>query len=216
VYGGTASEEPELTGSIADVQSAANVLRKKGPVTTLCGANSPPSLSCDAEASRAAVLAGAADARVVLFSGHALGRGDPALASLGLGGVSALNLARPAGLERIWEHDLEHAILGADLLVLSACDTGTVDESVVTGGSGLARAGLVAGSRSVVSTSWSVDDRSSGELVTAFTGNYSAHQAPSPWYKAIALRDAQSVVRQRPGWSDPFYWAAFAVWGRPD
>ena len=33
---------------------------------------------------------------------------------------------------------------------------------------------------------------------------------------ADALRAAQAVVRSQPKWQDPYFWAGWVVWGRPE
>jgi CHAT domain-containing protein len=60
--------------------------------------------------------------------------------------------------------DLSHY----ELLTLSACSTnaGKLDE--YEGATGLARAGLFAGARAVLSTMWEVDDAAASELVAGF------------------------------------------------
>lgn len=98
--------------------------------------------------------------------------------------------------------EVTHLNLNADLVVLSACETGRGRRYAAEGVVGLARAFLYAGSRGVVCSLWGVDDAATAALMTDLYGGLGRGQAA-----ADALRDAKlSLIRQgRP----PFYWAAF-------
>ena len=129
---------------------------------------------------------------------------------------SGLMLApEPGGAEdgflQAWEV-FENLRIDADLVVLSACETGLGEERGGEGLIGLTRAFLYAGARNVVATSWSVADDSTARLVDAFYSALAAGAAPSE-----ALRQAQlSLLVSRPGEPDqshPFHWAAFGIIG---
>jgi CHAT domain-containing protein len=96
----------------------------------------------------------------------------------------------------------------ADLVVLSACDSGRGRAWRTEGATGLMRAFLMAGAQRVLCTLWKVDDRASRALVEAFYARWNAGASV-----ARALRGAQEEVRSRPGWEHPFYWAGWALWG---
>ena len=98
--------------------------------------------------------------------------------------------------------------LRADLVVLSACQTGL---GRITGDGiiGLARAFMVAGARTVVVSQWSVDDASTKELMVEF---YEQYLKPGT-DKATALQRAMQKVRSEPGREAPRYWAPFMVIG---
>jgi CHAT domain-containing protein len=72
----------------------------------------------------------------------------------------------------------------------------------------LTRAIHFAGARSVLSTLWSVDDRKTTQLMTAFYRNLRAGQS-----KDEALRSAQIEMLSSQGGEMPFYWAGFTVNG---
>ncbi|HYA28865.1 MAG TPA: CHAT domain-containing tetratricopeptide repeat protein [Acidobacteriota bacterium] len=97
--------------------------------------------------------------------------------------------------------------LKADLVVLSACETGlgkisNGDEIV-----GLTRAFIYAGTPSVITTLWKVNDRSSYELMHEFYANLRTAR------KSEALRQAQlKIMKEFP---QPFFWAAFGLTGEP-
>jgi CHAT domain-containing protein len=122
---------------------------------------------------------------------------------------SGLMLARDGendGLLRVSE--LYSMNLDAELVTLSACETGLgkIDngDDVV----GLTRGFLYAGARSIVATLWSVDDNATAELMKSF---YGAIQTTG---KRDALREAQ--IKTRAAFPHPFFWAAFQLIGRPD
>lgn len=93
----------------------------------------------------------------------------------------------------------------AQLVVLSACETGlgqlsTGDELV-----GLQRAFLYAGSPAVVTTLWKVDDRASFALMREFYDQLAKLDAGQ------ALQAAQRAAMKE--FPHPFAWAAFGLTG---
>ncbi|HZI86000.1 MAG TPA: CHAT domain-containing protein [Pyrinomonadaceae bacterium] len=96
-----------------------------------------------------------------------------------------------------------------DLVVLSACQTGLGKDVRGEGLLGLTRGFMYAGAASVVASLWKVDDESTAELMKQFYANL-LQKGMTP---AAALREAQNNIRQRPGWSAPYYWAAFTLQG---
>jgi CHAT domain-containing protein len=101
---------------------------------------------------------------------------------------------------------------GAELVVLSACETGLGEVADGEGVLGLRRAFALAGARSLVLSLWKVPDLETQRLMDAF---YGALATESP---ADALRAAQlkliGELRERGDAGHPFYWAAFVVSGR--
>ena len=103
---------------------------------------------------------------------------------------------------------LQHR-LRADLLVLSACESGQV--ASLGGGelAGLSQAFLQAGIRSLLVSLWKVKDLATASLMLAF---YKARQ--SKMDKALALRQAMSQLQQENAhWSHSHYWGAFILVG---
>ncbi|MGJ5676367.1 MAG: CHAT domain-containing protein [Nostochopsis sp.] len=96
--------------------------------------------------------------------------------------------------------------LNAELVVLSACNTG---EGKISGDGviGLSRSFISAGTESVVVSLWSVPDQPTSELMTEFY-----HQLMQTKDKAQSLRSAMlKLVKQYP--ETPKNWAAFTVIG---
>jgi CHAT domain-containing protein len=182
---------------------------------------------------------GLADADVPLRSSLALsdrGLPDP------LGGG-------PAG-EPVWtgrltaQQIVDGWALEADVVVLSACQTGLGRYELGEGYLGFAQALFLAGARSVVLSQWNVDDDATSLLMLRFYQNLLG-KGPGkrpPMNKAEALREAKewlrnlsakevkvAVERLPRGKSDkpvplrkeakpfahPYYWAAFVLIGDP-
>ena len=99
--------------------------------------------------------------------------------------------------------------LSADLVTLSACETGL--GSVLRGDDvlGLARGFLYAGSRNIVASLWEVDDDATAQLMKSFYQRLLAGTS-----RRQALREAQLALRK--DFPDPFFWAAFGLTGAGD
>jgi CHAT domain-containing protein len=106
-------------------------------------------------------------------------------------------------------HEIYDLNLRADLVVLSACQTGLGKEIKGEGIIGLTRGFMYAGARRVVASLWKVDDDATAELMKLFyEGMLKRGESPS-----AALRAAQLAVRKQPQWRSPFFWAAFTLQG---
>jgi len=117
---------------------------------------------------------------------------------------------RDNGILQAWEI-FEHLRIDADLVVLSACETGLGKEMGGEGLVGLTRAFEYAGARSVLASLWGVADETTAELMKRFYSYVKAGQT-----KDAALRRAQlELIRGAVGHqaSHPFYWAAFQLNG---
>lgn len=97
--------------------------------------------------------------------------------------------------------------MGAELVTLSACNTGV--NGVAPGDElcGLMRGFLHAGTPSLIVSLWAVHDRSTSELMQGFYARLRAGAA-----KREALRAAQLEVLERYG--HPYYWAPFVLMGK--
>ena len=105
--------------------------------------------------------------------------------------------------------------LDANIVVLSACDTGepvAVDPGqtgLPSGGdalSGFARAFIYAGARNVVVTHWPLSDAYAATFMTLFTGALKNGDSPS-----AALQKAQVASIASGDNADPFYWGPFTL-----
>jgi CHAT domain-containing protein len=106
--------------------------------------------------------------------------------------------------------DIYNLKLPAELVVLSACQTGLGKEIKGEGLIGLTRGFMYAGAPRVVASLWKVDDRATGELMKRFYQRMLGPEALSP---AGALRQAQLSIWKEKQWREPYYWAAFVLHG---
>lgn len=160
-----------------------------------------------------------ADARVVMFSTHGVFAADfpnadgclPDAALL----TSAADGATGLFLDSAQVLDLK---LDADLVVLSACDTGNPqavqpgETGLPSGGdalSGLARSFFYAGARSVLVSHWVLPDEDTVGVMTAF------FDAVARGVAAPEAMQAAQLAQIAAGKDDPLQWAAFAVVGAP-
>ncbi|MGB7297022.1 MAG: CHAT domain-containing protein [Candidatus Aminicenantales bacterium] len=97
--------------------------------------------------------------------------------------------------------------LNADLVVLSACQTGRGRLENAEGVIGLPRTFFFAGARSTISSLWKISDRSTSEIMPRFYRHLTDGKN-----KARALRLAKlELLRSKH--SHPFYWGAFVLNG---
>ena len=100
----------------------------------------------------------------------------------------------------------DNSLLNAELVVLSACDTGG-GKITEDGAMGLSRSLIAAGVPSVVVSLWKVPDKATTELMTEFYRNLYKEKLD----KAQALRQAMLMMfKNNP---DPKDWAAFTLIG---
>jgi len=162
----------------------------------------------DFAASRATVTgAGLDQYRIVHFATHGLINNlHPELSGIVLSLVD--EQGRPQnGFLRLYE--IYNLRLGADLVVLSACQTALGKEYRGEGLVGLTRGFMYAGAPRVVASLWQVDDRVTAELMKRFyQGMLGLGLRP-----AAALRAAQSSMWQDKRWQAPHNWAAFTFQG---
>ena len=98
--------------------------------------------------------------------------------------------------------------LNADLVVLSACDTGR-GEIKSDGVIGLSRSLITAGASSVIVSLWKIPDDSTSQLMSEFY-----RQWEKTGDKAASLRKAMLItMKTNP---KPIDWAAFTLIGEPE
>jgi CHAT domain-containing protein len=115
---------------------------------------------------------------------------------------------------RLEVHEVFGLELGADLVVLSACQTalGSGALADVPEGDdwvGLTRAFLHAGAARVAATLWAVEDESSADLMERF---YEARAMGHDDMQALAT--AQRSMLQRAATAHPFHWAGVVIVGQ--
>jgi CHAT domain-containing protein len=149
-----------------------------------------------AQATREALRSAAGEADVVHLACHAQFRADSPM-------FSALELADGA----LALHEAPQLGLRAQLVTLSACETGLSRLAPGNEAIGLVRGFLMSGVRTVVASSWAVDDAATSTLMRGFYRRLVGGQACA---EALAGAQRESA---RSG-AHPFHWAAFAPHGR--
>ena len=111
------------------------------------------------------------------------------------------------GFLQAWEIQSQFR-LRARLVVLSACDSAGGAELAGEANIGLTRALQAAGARTVVASRWTVEDTATKSLMVALHRGLGKQMACDE-----ALRQGMQAVAQKPDWSHPYFWAAFACLG---
>jgi CHAT domain-containing protein/tetratricopeptide (TPR) repeat protein len=165
-------------------------------------------LALDFRASRATALSpDLAGYRIVHFATHGIiDSRTPALSGLMLSRVGERGepLDGFLGLR-----DIYNLRLGADLVVLSGCETALGKEVRGEGLVGLTQAFLYTGARQVVASLWRIEDRATAELMSRFYRGLLVEGRPP----AAALRLAQLALRDDRRWRSPYYWSGFVLQG---
>ncbi|MGB0563947.1 MAG: CHAT domain-containing protein, partial [Spirulinaceae cyanobacterium] len=150
----------------------------------------------------------------VTISGNVTINGVPAQVAASREKVYVVELAGALALTPTRETDgfltsreIAQLDLAADLVVLSACDTG---QGRITGDGvvGLARSFMAAGADTVVVSLWSIPDAPTAELMVHFYQQLAAHGD-----KARALREA--MLATQAAYPHPMNWAGFTLVGSP-
>jgi CHAT domain-containing protein len=113
------------------------------------------------------------------------------------------------GLLEAWE--LLELRLRAELVILSACETGRGRVAPGEGIIGTMWALFVAGSKATLVSQWRVESVSTTELMTAFHRGL----ARGGGRKVDHLRRATLELLKNPRYAHPFYWAPFVLVGNP-
>jgi CHAT domain-containing protein len=152
---------------------------------------------------RQAVIDRAAKAKLIHLATHGL---------LGYGQNNALDIPGAIALTPtagdsgfLTAMEIAKLKLNADLVVLSACDTGrgTISGDGVLG---LSRSWMVAGAKNVLVSLWAVNDTSTSVLMEQFYGALAVESDP-----ALALRSA--ILKTMEQYPSPYDWAAFTLMG---
>ncbi len=162
----------------------------------------------DFQATRAAALRPELrNYRIIHFATHGLLNSEhPELSGLVFSLVNEKGQPQDGFLQL---QDIYNLDLPADLVVLSACETGLGKEINGEGLIGLTRGFMYAGATRVVASLWNVSDVGTSMLMAEFYRSMEKdHLTP-----AAALRAAQIHMWKQKRWSSPYYWAAFQIQG---
>jgi Uncharacterized protein conserved in bacteria len=168
----------------------------------------PAKAALDFDASRAAARdPDLSQYRVVHFATHGiLNSSHPELSGI------VLSLFNKQGRQQdgfLRLHEIYNLKLPAELVVLSACQTGLGKEIRGEGIVGLTRGFMYAGAARLIASLWKVDDGATAELMSRFYKHLLTEQKRP----AEALRMAQIEMYEKRLWRNPYYWAAFVLQG---
>ncbi|MFT5153899.1 MAG: pentatricopeptide repeat protein [Planctomycetota bacterium] len=102
--------------------------------------------------------------------------------------------------------------LRADLVTLSACETGLGEVFTGQGVVGLTQAFLIAGANAVSPSLWQVDDASTAELMV---DTYKRAAGEKSWGTALTEAKRAFLASSDPARRHPFTWAPFVYYGLP-
>jgi CHAT domain-containing protein/Tfp pilus assembly protein PilF len=162
----------------------------------------------DFDANRTTATDGSlANYQIVHFATHALANSqNPELSGIVMSMVDDQgNLVN--GFLRLT--DIFNLKLTANLVVLSACQSGMGQNVKGEGMVGLTRGFMYAGAQRVAVSLWNVDDEGTAVLMQKFYQKM-LQQKLAP---AAALRTAQIEMMHQEKWKSPYYWAAFTLQG---
>jgi CHAT domain-containing protein len=162
----------------------------------------------DFEANRAMVMGGALSKyRYVHLATHGvIDLEHPELSGIVLSMVDQDGKEQD-GYVRLYE--IYNLNLPAELVVLSACQTGVGKQIRGEGLIALTRGFMYAGAARVVATLWKVDDTATAALMAQFYKEmFTNGKKP-----AAALRAAQQYMSDQKRWQSPYYWAGFVLQG---
>jgi CHAT domain-containing protein/tetratricopeptide (TPR) repeat protein len=163
----------------------------------------------DFEANRETVTSGDLDQyQIVHFATHGLiNNRHPELSGLVLSLVDKHGRTQDGFLRLNEVYNLR---LPAELVALSACQTGLGKEIRGEGFVGLTRGFMYAGAKRLMVSLWQVDDAATSELVGRFYRGLLGEKKLSP---AAALRAAQIEMWRQKEWRSPYHWASFVFIG---
>lgn len=208
--------DPEVRSAVARGHSLEPLPATRREVETIAKLYVPRAAKfLGAEATEERATAIPKGTRIVHFACHGiLDSSIPLNSALALTIPEKPSEGQANGLLQAWEI-FERIRLDADLVTLSACETGLGREVRGEGLVGLTRAFQYAGARAVLASLWKVTDKPTGELMRRFYENLKSGKT-----KDEALRNAQREMIRTAGrgeaslpFSHPFHWAAFQVAG---
>jgi tetratricopeptide (TPR) repeat protein len=201
----------ELARALTDVRGELTRLLMTRDEAQAILSITPPNVRLEALDFRASRATSTSDElsqyRIVHFATHGLLNSQhPKLSGLVLSLVDERGQPQDGFLQF---HEIFNLRLPAELVVLSACQTGLGKEVRGEGLVGLTRGFMYAGAARVMASLWQVNDAATAELMKRFYRQM-LQEGMRP---AAALRAAQIEMWKRPQWESPYYWGAFVLQG---
>jgi tetratricopeptide (TPR) repeat protein len=192
--GGLGFNRLSLTGDLAEHLSTSF----KGACTLYTG------LKANKQTFMKEIAPGLAEYSKVVFATHGyFGKGLPGINEP----VLVFTLVPPGTDGYLRMSEVMGLKMNADMVALTACQSGLGKELSGEGVMGMGRAFQFAGAKSVLMSLWSVSEKSSTTMVESFFKNLKEGKS-----KLEALKLARDDIRKA-GHDHPFYWAAFILVG---
>ncbi|WP_246844415.1 CHAT domain-containing protein [Hydrocoleum sp. CS-953] len=165
-------------------------------------------LSLDFDANReTAINPDLSEYQIVHLATHGLlNESQPELSGLVLSLYDETGKETPGFLQL---NDIFNLEMPAELVVLSACETGVGEEIRGEGLVSLTRGFMYAGAKRVVVSLWSVADNSTSELMQSYYQKI-LEKGKNP---VESMRETQLEMLSSENWNSPYYWAPFVVQG---
>lgn len=112
----------------------------------------------------------------------------------------------------LYSGEIYNLKLNADLVVLSACETGLGKIQKGEGIIGLTRALLYAGAKNIIVSLWQVADESTSDLMVDFYKNSLENKVKSSYSEA--LRNAKLKMISEEKYAHPLFWSPFILIGK--
>jgi len=151
--------------------------------------------------------------KIVHFAGHTIINDSiPELSGIFFSDVPGENgMTKENGEEVIYVNEIFNLNMDAELVILSACETGTGKLLRGEGLMSIGRAFKYAGCPNLIMSLWKINDRSASEIINRFNRNLKKGQN-----KDVALRNAKIDYinsTEMHGRAHPFFWSAFIMIG---
>jgi CHAT domain-containing protein len=166
-------------------------------------------VALDFNANRTLALSGElSQYRILHFASHAfINTIHPELSGIVLSLVDKEGNAQDGFLRA---NEIYNLKLPAELVVLSACQTGLGRDVKGEGLIGLTQSFMYAGAPRLIVSLWALQDKATADLMARFYQHLLGPQKLSP---AAALRAAQVEMWQTKRWPSPYFWAGFVLQG---
>jgi CHAT domain-containing protein/Flp pilus assembly protein TadD len=113
----------------------------------------------------------------------------------------------PGTCAKLYARDLYNSRLNAELVFLSACETGIGEFKQNEGIISLARAFAYAGAGGIITTLWQVDDDASKDLSVGFYREVKAGRSYATALRRAKLTYLETQAKNDPRKAHPFYWS---------
>ncbi len=143
--------------------------------------------------------------RYIHFATH----GFANVSNSGLSGLALTNAGHGGEDNILYTSEIYNLNLHAELVCLSACETGLGQNTPGEGLVGLGRAFFYSGAHNLLVSLWKVPDESTSQFMIDF---YQQFFNPSSHF-ATSLRQAKLKMLKTPTYQNPYYWAPFILIG---